>query len=612
VTTTRRRQLVESFALTGAALVGSAALWGRLWVTSPTTKGVCGCGDPSLFEWFLAWPEHAIATGHSLVFSRDLFAPHGVNLLSNTSVLALGVPLAPFTWLWGPVLTENLALVLAVPFAVWTMDLLLRRVTASIAARVVLSLAFGFSPYVLVSLVVGHLMTAWIGVLPLLCLGVIDSLADDPRRARRGQVLLFFSIVAQFFLGTELLVLAVLAAALTLVVLGATWACSRRAPRPSGASFAQLGWPLGLAGVVLAVPAAYALDGPSSLTGRIWGPGFTPAANGTSLAALVDPAPSQHSLLAISGYAGASPENLQYLGWGLVAVSVLVVAWRWRDPVVRTAALVAAACAVLALSPTSVHWAPWRWLANVPILENILQRRIVVFALLGCLLIVARGADAALRLGTAGRVATLVALGVLVVSLAVPESGAIPFRTVAISTPSWWRATPRNAVVLSYPFPGRTIESPLAWQASSAFATELVGGAGPGALPSRGGADERAITILDTLSFPLLSRTAATPSTASAIRALVRRDGVTEVVVPVVVHGGTLSAGGTPAAAAAVFLAEVLGQAPVVVRDAWVFDVTGGLRTARLVPPVVATRCARSARSRPSSLGRCLALRGAR
>ena len=29
--------------------------------------------------------------------------PGGVDLLANTSVLALAVPLAPVTWLWGPV-----------------------------------------------------------------------------------------------------------------------------------------------------------------------------------------------------------------------------------------------------------------------------------------------------------------------------------------------------------------------------------------------------------------------------------------------------------------------------------------------------------------------------
>ena len=59
------------------------------------------------------------------------------------------------------------------------MDLFLRRVTTSLLARVVLSLLYGFSPYVLSSLAVSHLMTAWIGVLPLIALGTVDALDDD-------------------------------------------------------------------------------------------------------------------------------------------------------------------------------------------------------------------------------------------------------------------------------------------------------------------------------------------------------------------------------------------------------------------------------------------------
>jgi hypothetical protein len=609
VTGSRRRTFVEPLGLFVVSLVGSGAMWGRLWVTAPTSRGVCGCGDPALFQWFLAWPAHAIATGHSLVFSRDLFAPHGINLLANTSVLTLGLPLAPITWLGGPVLTENVALLLAAPFAVWTMDLLLRRVTRSVPARIVLSLAFGFSPYVLVSLVVGHLMTAWIGLLPLLCLGVLDSLSADARRARRGQVLLCISLVAQFFLGTELLVLAVIAAILTLVVLAVTWACSSSVRRPTRASVAHLAWPLGIAAVLLGYPTFYALDGPRSLTGKIWGASFTPAANGTSLLDLVRPASSPHAILALSGYSGTSPVNLQYLGWGLVGVAALVVVWRFRDPIVRTAALVAAACAVLALSPTSVSWAPWQWLGTAPVLENVMQRRIVIFSLLGCLVIVARGAEAAAHHGRAGLIAIVVALGLVVVSLAVPEAGALPFQTVPISTPAWWRSSPSGGVVLSYPFPGNVIESPLAWQARSRFAVELVGGSGPQAQPSRAGGDATATAILDHLSFPFGGAAQLSPATATVLRAMVRRDHVTEVVVPIAVRGGILTAGWTQPWYAAVFFAEVLGTAPVVVHDAWVFDVTGPLDAPRLLAGSVARRCAAEAQERPLQLGTCLGLK---
>ena len=261
------RQWREPVGLFVIALIGSAALWGRLWVTSPTTRGVCGCGDPSLFQWFLAWPAHAITTGHSLFFSRDLFHPAGINLLANTSVLGLGVPLAPVTWLGGPVLTENVALLLAVPVAVVGMYLFLRRVSTSRLARVVFALFYGFSPYVVSSLTETHLMTAWIGFLPLIALGFADATAAEPRRARRGKVLLVAALVMQFFVSTELLLLVAIVAAIVLGLLAIGWAIAREVPSRALGMARQLATPLLTAGVLLVVPAAYALYGPRSLTG---------------------------------------------------------------------------------------------------------------------------------------------------------------------------------------------------------------------------------------------------------------------------------------------------------------------------------------------------------
>jgi hypothetical protein len=611
VSGTARRSPLEPLALFAASLAGSAALWGRLWVTSPSTRGICGCGDPSLFEWFLAWPEHAVATGHSLVFSRDLFAPHGINLLSNTSVLSLGLPLAPVTWWKGPLLSENLALLLAVPVAVCAMDLFLHRVTTSVPARLVLSAVYGFSPYVIVSLAVGHLMTAWVGILPLIALGIVDSVAADPRRSRRGQVLLCVAIVVQFFLGTELLLLAAIAALLALIALCATWCASSTVPKPNLRAAVRLAWPLATAAVLLVAPTLYALRGPRALTGKVWGPTFTPSRNGTSLAALVRPDSSPRAMLAISGYSGAPPLNLQYLGWGLVGVAVLVVAWRWRDPVVRIAAFVAAACALLALSPSRVRWAPWQWIAKLPVLENVLQRRILIFALIALAVVVARGVEAAARLGAKGMALAAVALAVVVVSFAVPEAGSLPLRTVAVSTPAWWRAAPSGGTVLSYPFPGDTIESPLSWQAASGFTVALVGGSGPGATPARAGRDEAATELLDDLSFPLLGHASTTPAAAALVRAMVRRDHVTAVVVPVEVHGPALTAGGTRSSAAAVFFAEILGVVPRIVHDAWVFSTTSALPAPRLVASSRALRCASTIASRPGTIGHCLGLRGA-
>ena len=91
----------------------SLAIWWNVWSTSPTSTATCGCGDPALFMWFLQWPAFALTHGKSIFFSTYLFHPTGINLLSNTSVLAIGVPLAPITLAFGPVATLNVASTLA-------------------------------------------------------------------------------------------------------------------------------------------------------------------------------------------------------------------------------------------------------------------------------------------------------------------------------------------------------------------------------------------------------------------------------------------------------------------------------------------------------------------
>jgi hypothetical protein len=583
-------------------------MWGRLWVTSPSTRGVCGCGDPSLFQWFLAWPAHALATAHSLVYSRDLFHPAGVNLLANTSVLGLGVPLSPVTWLGGPVLTENVALLLAVPVAVLTMDLFLRRVTTSIGARAVLSLLFGFSPYVIASLVLSHLMTAWIGILPLIALGVTDAVSDERGRRRRGAVVLVVALVLQFFLSTELLLLGVLVAGIIAVVVVVTWLIERRPRGGLVVWLRRLAVPLGVAVVLLVVPAAYALFGPRSLKGNIWGSGFNPDTGGTSVADLVRPHVVRAVLISLSGYPHAVIQ-MQFLGWGVLGVAAVVAIWQWRDAVARTAAITTLACLVLSLSPFYVSWAPWQWIGRLPVLQNVLQFRIVVFALMGAIVVIARGVAALDRLGRVGITAGVLALAVAAVPVAIPVIQSLPLRTVHVATPQWWRDHAGSGVVLSYPYPSTTIQSPLTWQAKDAFRVSMLGGSGPQGTLSRAGADATATAILEALSVKVTGRPTATASTAPSVRAMVARDAVTEVVVPVVLHGKPLVTG-APSVGAAAFFTQVLGIAPSVEHGAWVFHVTGALPQPVFVSDAVATACAASAARAPASLGRCLLGRG--
>src|ERR1019366_7989117 len=88
----RWRSLLLGFA---AYLALSVILWWNVWTAHPTSTATCGCGDSSLFIWFLEWPAYALAHGFDPLYSTAMFHPGGINLLANTGVVAIGVPLAP-------------------------------------------------------------------------------------------------------------------------------------------------------------------------------------------------------------------------------------------------------------------------------------------------------------------------------------------------------------------------------------------------------------------------------------------------------------------------------------------------------------------------------------
>ncbi|MGH9080125.1 MAG: hypothetical protein ACRDYE_08660, partial [Acidimicrobiales bacterium] len=124
----------------------SVVLWWGVWASHPTTTTTCGCGDAARFIWFFEWPAYALTHGHSVLYSQWLFHPTGINLLNDTSVLALGVPLVPLTLAAGPVAAMNVALTLAPAASAFAMFALLRRWVAWVPAAFIGGLAYGFSP----------------------------------------------------------------------------------------------------------------------------------------------------------------------------------------------------------------------------------------------------------------------------------------------------------------------------------------------------------------------------------------------------------------------------------------------------------------------------------
>ena len=90
-----------------------------------------GPGTPDQVQqiWFLEWARYALAHGHNPFYTQWQNYPVGLNLLGNTSMMALGVLFSPITSLFGPIVTWNVLMRLALVVSATSMCLVLRRWT---------------------------------------------------------------------------------------------------------------------------------------------------------------------------------------------------------------------------------------------------------------------------------------------------------------------------------------------------------------------------------------------------------------------------------------------------------------------------------------------------
>lgn len=596
-------------------------LWWHAWDGRLGTTLTCACGDAGQQVWFVAWPAYALAHGLNPFFSTALYAPQGVNLLTNTSSPLVGVLLAPVTWLAGPIVATNLALTLAPALSGWAAWLAARRFIGEQGWRPAAWLAgllFGYSPFVVDNIATGHVMLALLVVPPLVAMVLYDLLGGRGSPVRQGVALGVLACV-QCLISLE--VLTILALGVLLVLVLAVLA----APRVAAARARPLALGLGTAAVtgavLTALPAWFALDGPRHIDGSPW-PGI--AIQGNRLFDLWDPgaysAPA-NSLLKLGGYEGLAGPPGVYLGLGVLALAAVGLWAAWH----RRAAWVLAGCAVVTFvlslglllwtsstSTAAAHiWLPWQWLARLPLLGQVAPQRVTVLTDLCVAVLVAGGLDALWHrlAGRAGskhpqhgpnrlRAVNSLLLGAGLLAL-VPVwiTYQLPLATSTVSMPRWFatagRHLPEGTVVLSYPFPFPTAgtSAPMVWQSEDGMRFRLAGGYAKA--PSASGAplttrpQGTASALLAALSEPSAGALpTGTAHQVAVLRGALDRWQVGDVVVT--------DGGRDPGLAAALFTA-VLDRSPTRTENAWVWRIdrtsTGDLGEKPATAAVILAHC---------------------
>ncbi|MFC4001284.1 glycosyl transferase [Prauserella oleivorans] len=360
-------------------LLAAFLLYRPLWMDLGRAYLTSSVQDQNMWEWFFAVTARAVLTLDNPLFTDLQNHPLGVNLMANTAMLGIGVPLTPVTVLFGPTATWALTLTggLAATSTAWYW-LLSRHVVDTRAGAAIGAAFCGFAPPI-ISHANAHPNFVVLALLPL----IVHRLLLLTRGARpvRNGVILGLLVAYQVFLGEEPLLIA----ATTMAVFAAVYALSRPAEALAMARPLGTGIAVGACVTVLLVafPLWWQFAGPQSYTGIEHGlqgndvTAFTSFAT-ESLAGDHDSA-QQLSL-------NRTEENA-FFGWPLVVLLAAVSIALWR---VVAARALAVAMVVLAWISTGVLLivdgtatsvpGPWMLLFDLPLYESVLESR---FAL-GC------------------------------------------------------------------------------------------------------------------------------------------------------------------------------------------------------------------------------------
>jgi hypothetical protein len=326
-------------------LLTAVFVTGRLWVNPADRVLSTNKTDHIQFQWFFAHAAWAVSHFKNPLLTDQINVPYVVNLMSNTSLLGMAIPLTPVTLLFGPQVSFALAVVLGLTLtaAAWYW-VLSRHVVESRFAAWLGGAFFGFAPG-MVSQAGGHPNLIAYFVLPFIIWRVL-ALREPGPLVRKG-VILGLLITYQAFLNEEILFLT----ALGLFVFTAVWALQRPSEvKPALARFAGgLGIAALTAGILLAYPLYVQFQGPGTYRGLP----FTLDRFVTDLASIWTF--SSESLAGNAAAAQAvsiSPtEENAFFGFPLLVLIAVIVFWLRRRPAVWALLATGAMFAALSTGP---------------------------------------------------------------------------------------------------------------------------------------------------------------------------------------------------------------------------------------------------------------------
>ncbi|WP_244295999.1 hypothetical protein [Micromonospora orduensis] len=501
---------------------------GRLWL-DPGSGVRDNRSDQSQFEWMMAHGARVVTPFAYPFHSDRMNVPDGVNLMANTSVLSISLPMTPVTLLIGPRASFLAFLTVGMIATATAWYFLLSRVV--IGARGPAWLGAGFCAFApaMVSHANGHPNIVSQFVVPLIIWRTLRL--GEPGRWLRNGVLLALVIVWQAFLNLEILLMTAigLGVVVGVLALGRPALRSRARPFLAGLAVAAV-----VAGVLLAYPLYVQFFGPGAYSG------LSRLIRGYSsdLASFV--AYSRESLAGsprtAAGLAKNPTEENSFFGWALVVLVIALVWWMRRSIVVLALGALGLLFTVLSLGRevrfdgrgTGVP-APWAALENLPILHSVVPTRwaLAITPIVGVLL--AYGAERARELSRAhpaarpqirfatAAVLTMALLPILPTPLPVVDLDPVPR---FVTSGAWRPYVAGGRSVVTLPLPDTNYAEPLRWSAVTRLDMPLARGyfLGPDTRPNA--------------EAPKVALFGAPPRPTSSFFATIRRTGAVPPITP--------------------------------------------------------------------------------
>lgn len=488
-------------------------------------------GDASISIWANGFVAHFWTWNPSPLFSSGVFAPHGMNILANTTSFGLALLLAPVTWLVGPVASFNLELFLLPIASAVAMQWSLRRLIPSPVARGIAGLIWGFSPFAMEALYWGWPNFLYL-VTPPLLLWVCSELVRSQWSVRRLGVVTGVAMSLQLLIGGEVAAMCLVAMAIVVMVTS-IWSVSTRR-LPGELSVARLGkfvgWTSLTAAPVGLGAAIFALAGPAHLQSWVWPEAVFkisvpisslwsgPVASGAFHPGWEPVYPSHFyfgPLLLVAMVASALAAR-RALGWIALGLAVVGV---WLIRGVRAP-----------LHPFAILW-------RLPVVHNIVVGRYVLVTWFAAAIAIALGVDTLLRVlrqrdwspnFALATVATLTVAILIAPALAIIDAGPWHSQTPRVDRGLTWvaRHEPGTPVVVAFPF--NESSAAMIQQVDEHLRLRLLGGWGP--QPGYAASEIPAETTLVYLSEIRTGQ--PTAAQLRAIATFFAAHGVTDLVIP--------------------------------------------------------------------------------